>query len=80
MSPEIFVITLVAIIAGTLVVCVPIVMIFWLIAKRRDNRMLNGQEERLLRETFEGLRKMEDRITNLETILMESERKQRERL
>lgn len=80
MSFEIFVITLAAIIAGTLIICVPIVMVFWMVAKRRDNRMLNSQEERLLRETFEGLQKMEDRINNLETILLDAERKERERL
>jgi phage shock protein B len=80
MSFEIFIITLASIIAGTLIICVPIVMVFWMVAKRRDNRMLNSQEERLLRETFEGLRKMEDRINNLETILLDAERKERERL
>jgi phage shock protein B len=80
MSPEVFIIALAGIMAVTLIVCVPVVMIFWLVAKRRDNRMLSGQEERLLRDTFEGLRRMEERITNLETILMDSERKQRERL
>jgi phage shock protein B len=80
MSPEVVVVALAGIVAITLIVCVPVVMIFWLIARRRDNRMLSGQEERLLRDTFEGLRRMEERITNLETILMDSERKQRERL
>lgn len=80
MSFEIFVITLASIVSGTLIICVPIVMVFWMIAKRRDRRMLSGQEERLLRETFEGLRKMEERINNLETILLDSERKERERL
>jgi phage shock protein B len=80
MSFEIFVITLASIIAGTLIICVPVVMVFWMIARRRDRRMLSHQEEQLLRETFEGLRKMEDRINNLETILLESEKKERERL
>ncbi len=80
MSFEIFVITLASIIAGTLIICVPIVMVFWMIARRKDRHMLSHKEEQLLRETFEGLRKMEDRINNLETILLESGKKEREGL
>lgn len=80
MSLEVFIITLVSIISGTLIVCLPVVLVFWMIARRRDKRMLSGEEEQLLRETFEGLRKMEERINNLETILLESERKQRDPL
>lgn len=76
----IFLIVLASITAGTLVICIPIIMVFWMIGKRRDNRMLSTKEEQLLRETFEGLRKMEERINNLETILLDSERKERERL
>ena len=76
----VFLIVLASITAGTLVICVPIVMVFWMIGKRRDNRMLSTKEEQLLRETFEGLRKMEERINNLETILRDAERKERERL
>lgn len=80
MSIQAFIITLTSIISGTLVVCLPVFMVFWMISKRRDRRMLNSQEDRILRETFEGLSKMEERISNLETILLDSERKQRERL
>lgn len=80
MSFEVFVIVLISIISGTLIICVPIVMLFWMIGKRRDRKMLSGQEERLLRDTYEGLQKMEERINNLETILLSSERKEHERL
>lgn len=48
---------------------------FRLSLKRRDSRSLSSEEGRQLQEIWEGLQKMEERIHNLETILIRQERR-----
>ncbi|MBI3735548.1 hypothetical protein HY256_03435 [Candidatus Sumerlaeota bacterium] len=46
-----------------------------LISGRRGSRAMSEDESRTLQELWNGLQKMEERITNLETILLHRERK-----
>lgn len=80
MSWQIFIIIMTAIVGGLTFLCLPIVMVFWSRVKRQDSRRLSDQEEKSLRETWDDLQRMEQRIENLETILLERERKISEKL
>ncbi len=64
------------------IVLVAILMVYSLIARkiaadakarkeRSERRTLDGDEDELLHENWNALDKMDDRITNLETILLE---------
>lgn len=66
---EIFIIVMISILALTLIVCLPIALVFWLVARKRTNRHMSGNEEDRLKQIWSGLRRMEERVENLETIL-----------
>lgn len=80
MSLTVFIVTMTSIIALTTFLCLPVVMIFWPRIRRQDSQRLSAKEEKSLRETWDDLQRMEQRIENLETILLERERKIKERL
>jgi len=66
----------------TPIICVfalPVIIVY-LVTRGKDSKKSNGQEEKLLRETWDNLNRMENRIENLETILLERERKMKEKL
>ena len=69
MSGETFVLTMVSIVAVTLIVCLPVVLFFWLVLRKRRERGMSGNEEDKLRHIWNGLQRMEQRIENLETII-----------
>lgn len=48
--------------------------VYRIVADRRRARILSDEEGRALQELWKGLQGMEDRIANLETILMDRER------
>jgi phage shock protein B len=52
-----------------------IVMIFRAFGRRREEFKLTREEEDRFQRMWASLEKMEERITNLETILLERERK-----
>jgi phage shock protein B len=55
------------------VILIPVFLIFAVVRmliKRRDSQMLSRDEQSQLRQLWDSLQKMEDRIANLETILM----------
>ncbi|UCE02232.1 MAG: hypothetical protein JSW67_13415 [Candidatus Latescibacterota bacterium] len=70
-----FVIALIGIIAMTTIICLPIILVFWLVARKRSDRQMSTNEEERLRRIWAGLQKMEERIDNLETILSARPRK-----
>lgn len=76
---HIFLIVITAILCGTAIILYPLVMVFRLIERRRQSRSLNRDEDEILRETWEALGRMEDRIENLETILLNRAERERER-
>lgn len=69
MAGETFVVVVMSILAATLIVCLPVVLFFWLILRKRSGSSnVSGQEEDKLRHIWAGLQRMEQRIENLETI------------
>lgn len=79
MSYFAFIISVTAIVCGTVVLVFPVYMVFQSINYRRRSRSLTQEEDEILRNLWEGLGKMEDRIGNLETILLQKRREQSER-
>ena len=69
MGGETFVIAMMSILAATLIVCLPVVLFFWLVLRKRSSRRVSGNEEDKLRHVWDGLQRMERRIENLEAIL-----------
>lgn len=70
MAGETLVVVLMSIVAATFIVCLPVVLFFWLILRKRSGRKnVSDQEEDKLRHIWAGLQRMEQRIENLETIL-----------
>lgn len=70
MAGETFVVVVMSILAATLIVCLPVVLFFWLILRKRSgSNNVSVQEEDKLRHIWAGLQRMEQRIENLETIL-----------
>ena len=64
-----FLIVVLSILATTLICCLPIVLIFWAVMRKKAGRARNGDEEARLRRIWDGLQKMEARLENIETIV-----------
>lgn len=79
MSYFAFIIWVTAIICVTIIVVFPVYMVFQSINYRRRSRSLTQEEDEILRNLWDGLGKMEDRIGNLETILLQKRREESER-
>jgi phage shock protein B len=75
MTYEVFVLALVGIICGTVFLCLPVILLIQLIKRRKENRSLNDEESELLQELWDGIQKMDDRMTNLETIVLSQSQK-----
>jgi phage shock protein B len=75
MQYEVFVLALVSIICGTIFLCLPVILLIQLIKRRKENRSLNDEESELLQELWDGIQKMDDRMTNLETIVLSQSQK-----
>jgi phage shock protein B len=75
MEGTIFVIALVSTVGGIAFLIVTVTLIYKLIARRQDSRILNDEEGRMLQEIWLGLEKMDQRVANLETILIQKDRK-----
>ena len=69
MAQETFFIAMMSLFATTLIVCLPVVLFFWLVLRKRSNRSMSGNEEDKLHHIWSGLQRMERRIENLEAIL-----------
>lgn len=76
MSFEIFSIIMVAIGCGTAIIIVSMAMLFSVIKNRRRQRTLTNDEGEVLEQVWDGLQKMEDRINNLETIMLHRQKMQ----
>ena len=76
MTGEIFTIIMVSIGCGTAIVIVFLAMLFGLIKNRRRQRTLTNDEGEVLEQVWDGLQKMEDRINNLETIMLHRKKMQ----
>lgn len=71
------------IIVTTFIGCGMVVGIVWIVAwmivtlvtGKRNTRILNDNEARVIQEIYHGLSKMEQRVESLETLLLEKERK-----
>lgn len=69
MTWEIFIICMTAIICGTIFLCLPILYMFMRSLQSRRSKSLSEDEGKMLHEIAVGLRKMRERMENLETIL-----------
>ena len=54
-----------------LIVTVPLVLLFLMIFANRKGGSAASEETQLVQELLQGLKKLEDRINSLETILLE---------
>lgn len=57
------------VLACTIVTCLPIVLIIWLVSRKRGGHNMTSDEEERLRSLWSLLQRMEERVENLETIL-----------
>ena len=77
MPLNVFIICLVAIICGTSVIIFSVFMVFGAVRRKHDAKWSKSQDNEMIREIWEGLQKMEDRASNLETILRQKKSKSR---
>lgn len=71
MNPDnFFVLSIVSIACGTAIVIVFMAMMFSVFKNRGRGRSMTNEEGEMLQDIWKGLQKMEERITNLETILL----------
>lgn len=70
MDTWIFIIAMAGVVGVFTFLTVCALSVFRLIEGRRSTRQLSREEDRLLRDIWDGLQKMESRVTNLETILI----------
>ena len=77
MPHEVVIISLAGIASGTLIVMGFFAMILLIFRRKRKSSELTDEEGEMLQEIWSGLRKMEDRVTNLETILLRGERERK---
>ena len=63
-----------AMVCGTIFLMFLGAMLFRVVRKRESSRSLTDQEGATLEELWDGLQKMEDRMLNLETILLSRDR------
>ena len=75
MAQETFFVVMMSIFATTLIVCLPVVLFFWLVLRRRSSRGMSRSEEDKLHHIWSGLQRMERRIENLEAILAPQRRR-----
>ncbi|GEM_PF-5468424 len=74
-SSEIFVLAIVAMSCLTAVTIIFLLLIFATLTRRRGRRTrLTDEEVQSLEDIWSGLQKMENRMANLETILLERRR------
>ena len=66
----VFVIIIVGIGCATAITIVFMALMFGEIKRRKGKRSLTDEEGEILQQLWDGIQKMEDRITNLETILL----------
>lgn len=69
MDGGVFIIVILSILAATLICCLPIVLAFMAVSRKKRLRTESGNEEERLRHIWEGLQKMEARLENIETIV-----------
>lgn len=70
MDVWVFIIVMVSILGGFAFLIVCAVGFFRLLQGRRSARELSREESRMLQDIWNGLQKMETRVSNLETILI----------
>ena len=63
-------IAIVAIVLGTSILWLPIVLVFVYLVRRNRRGALDNRQAQLLEQIWGGLEKMDGRITNLEVILL----------
>jgi phage shock protein B len=73
---EVFIVAVVAIICGTVIVVVFMGMLFSLVRGRRKGRNISEDEGAMIQDLWNGIQKMEQRINNLETILLHRQKVQ----
>ena len=69
MDGGIFIVVVLSILAATLICCLPIVLVFLAVMRKKAGRTRTGDEEARLRHIWDGLQKMEQRLENIETIV-----------
>lgn len=67
-------VVLTAIVCGTVVLLFLIAALFRSVRARENRRTLSDDEGNVLEQIWDGLQKMEDRVMNLETILLDRRR------
>jgi phage shock protein B len=67
---ELVAVAIVFISCATVVIIIFLMLYFKVATKQERSRSLSPEDSQTIEETWEGLQKMEDRIANLETILM----------
>lgn len=77
MDGGVFIIVVLSILAATLICCLPIVLVFWAVMRKKRRGTENGNEEVRLRRIWDGLQRMEDRLENIETIVGTRRRRER---
>jgi hypothetical protein len=64
-----FIIVVLSILSATLICCLPIVLVFWAVTRKKRHQRDRGDEELRLRRIWDGLQRMEERLDNIETIV-----------
>ena len=76
MDEATFLIVVLSILSATLICCLPIVLVFWAVARKRKHRAEDSNDEARLRRIWDGLQRMEDRLDNIETIVGKPRRRE----
>jgi len=79
MDGGVFIIAVLSILAATLICCLPIVLVFLAVTRKRRRREARGDDELRLRRIWDGLQRMEERIDNIETIVGDQHRERSRR-
>jgi hypothetical protein len=74
MDEGVFIIVVLSILSATLICCLPIVLVFWAVTRKRRQKQDRGDEELRLRRIWDGLQRMEERLDNIETIISPARR------
>ena len=76
MKGEVFVLAIVGMGCATAIVIVFMAMMFSIIRGKRKGRSLTDEEGAMIQDLWNGIQKMEQRINNLETILLHRQKVQ----
>ncbi len=77
MTEWVGIVAIIGVSGGVAFLCILALGFLRLVGGRRGARHMNEDESRMLQDLWSGLQKMEARITNLETILLHRDRREK---